>query len=44
MKNRKLKQFLSGSWYQWDGEGGKERVKETECSGNIIYSCMELEK
>jgi hypothetical protein len=21
-----------------------ERVKEPECSGNIMYSCMEMEK
>jgi hypothetical protein len=27
------------------GQGGnKDRVKEAECSGNIMYSCMKMEK
>jgi hypothetical protein len=26
------------------GGGYKERVKEAECSGNIRYSCMTMEK
>jgi hypothetical protein len=26
------------------GGGYKERVKEAECSGNIMYSCMTMEK
>jgi hypothetical protein len=27
------------------GEGGcRERVKEAECSGNIMYVCMKMEK
>jgi hypothetical protein len=26
MENKKIKQVLSGSWYQWEGEGYKERV------------------
>jgi hypothetical protein len=25
-------------------EGYKERVKEADCSGNIMYSCMKMEK
>jgi hypothetical protein len=37
-------QLLSGGWYQWDGGGYKKRVKEDEYSGNIIYSCMKMEK
>jgi hypothetical protein len=31
MENRKVKQFMSGGWYQQKGEGYKERVKEAEC-------------
>jgi hypothetical protein len=26
------------------GERYKESVKEIECSGNIMYSCMKMEK
>jgi hypothetical protein len=26
--NRKVKQVLSGDWYQWKGERYKERVEE----------------
>jgi hypothetical protein len=26
MENRKVKQVLSGGWYQWEGRGYKERV------------------
>jgi hypothetical protein len=35
-ENRKVKQVLSGGWYQWEGGGYKERVKEAECSRNIM--------
>jgi hypothetical protein len=31
-------------WYQWEGGGYKERVEEGECDGNIMYSCMKMEK
>jgi hypothetical protein len=27
-----------------EGGGYKERVKKTECSENIIYTCMKMEK
>jgi hypothetical protein len=42
--NRKVKQVLSRGWYQWEGEGYKERVWEGECGENIMYSCMKMEK
>jgi hypothetical protein len=42
--NRKIKYVLSGSWYPWEEVGYKERVKEAEYSGNIMYSCMKMEK
>jgi hypothetical protein len=35
---------MSGDWYQWEGEGYKDRVKELECSGNTMYFCMKMEK
>jgi hypothetical protein len=44
MKNKKVKQFLFGSWYQLEGVGYEERVKEGDCSGNILYSYMKVEK
>jgi hypothetical protein len=37
-------QVLSGGWYQWEWGGYKERVKEGQCGGNIMYSCMKMEK
>jgi hypothetical protein len=42
--NRNIKQVLSGGWYQWEGRGRKERVKEGECGGNIVNTCMKTEK
>jgi hypothetical protein len=36
MENLKVKQVLSGGWYQWEGTGCKERVKEAECNRNIM--------
>jgi hypothetical protein len=44
MKNRKVKQVLSGGWYQWEWEGYKEKEKEAKCNRNITYSCMKMEK
>jgi hypothetical protein len=38
MKDRKEKQVLSGDRHQWEGEIHKERVKESEYGGNIMYS------
>jgi hypothetical protein len=31
-------------WYQLDGEVYKVRVKEAECSGNVMYLYMKMEK
>jgi hypothetical protein len=44
MKDRKVKQVLSGDWNQEDGGGYKERMQEAEYSENIIYSCIKMEK
>jgi hypothetical protein len=38
MKDRKVKQVLSGCWFQWEGRGYKKRVKEGKYGGNIVYS------
>jgi hypothetical protein len=35
-----MKQVMSRSWYQWERGECKERMKEAECSRNIMYSCM----
>jgi hypothetical protein len=43
-RTRKAKQDLSGCWYQWKGRGYRKIVKEAECSVNITYSCMKMEK
>jgi hypothetical protein len=37
MEDKKVKQDLSGGWYQLEGGGYKERVQEGECSGNFMY-------
>jgi hypothetical protein len=34
----------AGGWYQWEGGGYKERVKEGEYGANIEYTCMQIEK
>jgi hypothetical protein len=44
MGDRKAKQVLSGSWYQCEGEGYKERVYEGEYGENIMHLCMKMEK
>jgi hypothetical protein len=44
MKDRYKKQFLSRAWYQWEGEEHKDRVKEGECGGNVMYSCMKMKQ
>jgi hypothetical protein len=31
-------------WGLWEWGGYKERVKEAECSGDIIYSYLKMEK
>jgi hypothetical protein len=38
VKERKVKQVLFESWYQWEGGAHKERVKEGEYGENIMYS------
>jgi chitinase len=43
MKDRKVKQVLSGGWHQWKWGGHKERV-EGECAGNTMSSCTIMEK
>jgi hypothetical protein len=44
MRNWRVKHILSGDWYQWEGGGYKEIVKEGEYDGNFMYSCMKMEK
>jgi hypothetical protein len=44
MENRKVKQVLSGDWYQSEWGEFKERVEEGECGGIIVYSSMKMEK
>jgi hypothetical protein len=43
-ENGMVKQALSGKWHQWDRREYRERVQEGECSENIMYSCMQMEK
>jgi hypothetical protein len=43
MKDRKVKQICLGYWYQQEGEGHKERMKDSEYGRNIVYSCMKIE-
>jgi hypothetical protein len=35
---------LCGIWYQWERIGYKRRVLKGECSGNIMHSCIKMEK
>jgi hypothetical protein len=42
MKDRKVKQILSGDWYQREEEGYKERIKKDEYGGKISYSCIKM--
>jgi hypothetical protein len=44
MKHRKVKWVLSWGWYLWEGGKYRERVKEGEYGGNIVYLCMKMEK
>jgi hypothetical protein len=43
MGDKKVKQDLSGGWYQW-GVEYKERVKEGQYGENIMCLCMKREK
>jgi hypothetical protein len=44
MKDGKVKQVLTGNEYQWEREEHKERMKEGEHGGCILYSCMKIEE
>jgi hypothetical protein len=44
MKDRKVKQVLSGGGYQWGRGGGMKRVKEGEYGGCVLYSYMKIEQ
>jgi hypothetical protein len=44
MKVRKVKQVLSVSRYQWEGGALKERVKEGEYEGYVLYTCVKIEQ
>jgi hypothetical protein len=44
MKDRKVKQVLSGDGYQWEREGHTERVKQTKYGGSILYSYIKIEQ
>jgi hypothetical protein len=37
-ENRKVIQFLSEGWYQWEGRGYMGKVEEDECRLNIMYT------
>jgi hypothetical protein len=41
-ENRRVDQVLPESkvWYQWEGRGGGERVKDGEYGANTVYTCM----
>jgi hypothetical protein len=38
MESRKVKQFLPGGWYLWEGGGNKERMKKAGSGRNIMFS------
>jgi hypothetical protein len=44
MKNWKVNQVLSESWHQWEGGGYQERMEDRDYGGNIMYSCVKIEK
>jgi hypothetical protein len=44
MKDRKVKQILSGGGYQCERDGPKERVREGKYGRFILYSCIKMEK
>jgi hypothetical protein len=44
MKDRRVKQVLSGGEYQWEEGGQKERVKQGKYGGCSLYSCMKIEQ
>jgi hypothetical protein len=36
--------FCLRGWYQWEGKGCGERVKEGEYGANTVYTCVKMEK
>jgi hypothetical protein len=44
MKDRQVKQVLSGHWYQREGEGDKEIMKDNKYGGSSMYSCMKMKQ
>jgi hypothetical protein len=40
LENRRAEQVLLGSWYQWEGGGCGEMVKEGEYGANTVYTYM----
>jgi hypothetical protein len=43
MKDREVKQVLTGNGYQWVGGKDKERVKGDEYDGSVLYLCMKID-
>jgi hypothetical protein len=43
MEDREVKEVLSGGWYQWEG-ADKGKGAGGECSGNVMYSCVKMDK
>jgi hypothetical protein len=41
---KEIIQVLPGDWYQWEERTYKEKVEEGECSRNIMYSPLQMEK
>jgi hypothetical protein len=44
MKDKKVKQLLSGGCVPVEGGGHKERVREGKYGGYILYSHMKIEQ
>jgi hypothetical protein len=44
MKDRQVKQVLSGHWYQREGEGDKEIMKDSKYGGSSMYLCMKMKQ
>jgi hypothetical protein len=42
--DRKEKQVLSRGWYQWEEGRHMIKVEEGEYDGNIMCSCVKMEK
>jgi hypothetical protein len=44
MKERTVKQFLSGIWYRWEWGGHKERMREGKYAESTVYSYVKMEQ